>query len=105
MKKKLCAFLIIASIIMLIQGCVTAGKKFDPKLLDSLTPGKSTAHDAVALFGEPASTSNYPDGSRLLQWMYSQGTPFGGKGAHVAILFDSNDIMIRVTHKFGIGVR
>ena len=90
---------------MLIQGCVTAGKKFDPKLLDSLTPGKSTVHDAIALFGEPASTSNYPNGSRLLQWIYSQGTPFGARSAHVAILFDSNDIMIRVTHKFGIGVR
>jgi hypothetical protein len=102
--KKLNKFLIIILMITIAQSCVTAGKKFDPGLLNLLTPGKSSVDDAIALFGKPTSESYYPDGSRLLQWIYSQGSLFGGKAAHVAILFDSNDIMIRVTHKSEVSV-
>ena len=82
-----------------LTACMTIGKKFDPALVDQLKPGVSTQRDAIELLGQPTSQSSMANGSTLLQWQYTQGTPVGGHSAHVAILFDKKDIMVRVTLK------
>lgn len=69
--------------------------KVDATKLDQLVPGKSTAADATMLFGPPHSTSNMVRNSKLLQWIeYREKS-----SAHIAILFDADDRMIRITHK------
>lgn len=95
MKRLLCALLVIST----FAGCVTIGHRFDSRKVDLLVPGVSTIQDATTLLGEPSAESTYPDGSRLLQWQYVQGTPVGGSGEHVAILFDVGGLMVRVTHR------
>lgn len=82
-----------------LTACVTIGTKFDIRKADQLTPQVSTADDAIALLGNPTSDSNINGTNRLLQWQYSQGTMVGGNGAHLAILFDKDGKMIRITNK------
>jgi len=84
---------------MTLAGCVTVGTTFDVAKADQLTPGVSSIADATRLLGPVASESTMFDDSKLLQWQYVQGTPVGGSGAHLAILFDSSGKMVRVTHK------
>ena len=91
--------ILIASLITMTAGCTTVGRKFDPQRISELVPGVSTMSDSTELFGPPTSESTYADGSRLLQWSYVQGTVFGGSGAHVAVLFDKDGRMVRVTHR------
>ena len=92
--------LLSSVLLFLLVGCaMTVGNTFDPDKVDLLTPGVSTSADAKQLLGEPTAESSYEDGSKLLQWQFSSGTVFGGWGAHVAILFDRHDKMVRVTHK------
>lgn len=83
-----------------LAACVTVGKKFDIDKVDQLQPGISTTSDAIRLLGPTTSESSMQGNAKLLQWQYSQGTLAGGSGAHVAILFDANGKMVRVTHKF-----
>ena len=91
---------VLAALVMLISGCVTVGHKFDLAKVDLLTPGASTVEDATRLLGEPSAESDMPDGTKLFQWQYSQGTAFGtGSGSHVAILFGADGKMIRVSHR------
>ncbi len=75
------------------------GTRFDPNVINQLTPGVSTQQDAIAKLGKPMAVSTNADGSQLLQWQYVYGTAVGiGGGAHAAILFGSDGKMIRVTH-------
>lgn len=83
----------------IMTACTTIGNKFDPAFVDQLTPGTSTTDDAIRLLGKPSAVSTGANGSRLLQWQYVQGTPIGGSGAHVAVLFDQDGKMVRVTHR------
>lgn len=83
-----------------LSACMTIGSKFDIESVDQLKPGESSISDAKALLGPPTAESTQANGSKLLQWQYSQGTLVGGNGAHAAILFDATGKMIRVTHKF-----
>jgi hypothetical protein len=92
--------LALAVFMTLLSACTTIGNKFDPSLVNELTPGVSTMADARHSLGPPSAMSTYPDGRQLLQWQYSQGTIIGASGAHVAILFDSDGKMMRVTHRF-----
>ena len=96
------AFLSVACLIVSVSACTTIGSKFDVAKVDQLQPGISTSSDAIALLGKPTSESSMQDGSKLLQWLYSQGTLVGGSGAHVAILFDATGKMVRVTQKFSM---
>lgn len=90
----------ISCAMMALAACTTIGNKFDPERVSQLTPGVSTIADATALLGTPSSRSPSANGSTLLQWIYSQGTLFGGNGGHVAILFGADGRMLRVTHQF-----
>jgi hypothetical protein len=86
--------------IALIAGCATVGNKFDVKQVDSFQPGLTTKEDAIAKLGKPRSVSTRADGSQIVQWIYAQGTALGvGSGAHVAIIFDNEGKMIRVSHR------
>jgi hypothetical protein len=89
----------------LMVGCRTLGNKFDPALVDRLTPGVSSSIDATQLLGKPTSETNNADGSQLLQWAYVQSSPIGAKSARVAVLFDKDGKMIRVAHRGGTEVR
>jgi len=86
-------------VLLLCVGCATVGSKFAIEKAEELQPGVSTIDDAIHLIGKPTSESTYADGSQLLQWSYAQGSLVGGSGAHLAILFDSNGTMVRITHR------
>jgi hypothetical protein len=51
-----------------------------------------TLSDIVAVTGPPSSRSSMGNGQMLLQW---QAT-----GYHIAILFDSADRFVRITHEY-----
>lgn len=81
----------------------TNGRKFEASKVDQLQPKVSTISDATALLGPASAESSFPDGGKLLQWQYTQGSLGGGSGAHVAVLFDAKGTMVRVTHKWSMG--
>lgn len=87
-----------------LTACMTIGHKFDIEQLDQLQPKVSSVSDATQLLGPATSETSYPDGSRLLQWQFSQGTPFGGKGAHAAVLFGQDGRMIQVVQRTNINL-
>jgi hypothetical protein len=94
---------ILISTLALLAACASHGNKFDPAKVDLLTPGQSNIGDATALLGKPTSVSTAANGSKLLQWQYVQAVLIAGKGAHVAILFDQTEKMVRVTHRYESG--
>ena len=96
-------FLVAA--LSLLGACASQGNKFDPAKVDQLTPGLSTISDATILLGKPTSVSTAANGSKLLQWQFVQAVLLAGQGAHVAILFDQSEKMVRVTHRFETGTR
>jgi outer membrane protein assembly factor BamE (lipoprotein component of BamABCDE complex) len=97
MNIKRIAVLSLAS--LTLSACMTIGHKFDPEALDSMRPGVTTIQDAETALGKPASSSAAVNGGTLLQWIYTQGSVVGGSSAHVAVLFDKDGRMVRVTHR------
>lgn len=92
--------LLIAGLLLLSTACVTIGHKFDPSRADQLVPNQSTEGDAARLLGRPTTETFMADGTRLLQWSYSQGTALGtGSGAAVSILFTAEGKMIRLVQR------
>lgn len=90
-----CALLFAA----VVTACASSGNKFDASKVDQLRPGISTAEEAVTLLGKPTAESNLVDGSKLLQWQYMSVLVASASSDHVAILFDTNGKMIRITHR------
>jgi len=91
----------IIALTFAIAACTTIGNKFDPDRIDDLKRGVSTIADATAILGPPAFESPDGNGTRLLQWQYTQISAFSGlSGADIGILFDDTGRMIRVTHSF-----
>jgi regulator of RNase E activity RraA len=90
---------VLAVCIGVLAACMTVGTKFDINKVDQLKPGVSTMEDATQLLGPAKAVSTMANNSKLLQWQYVQGTPVGGSGSHVAILFDATGKMVRVTHR------
>ncbi|WP_249170535.1 hypothetical protein [Burkholderia multivorans] len=97
MNIKRIATLSVASLIL--AACMTAGNKFDASAVDALRPGVTTIQDAESALGKPASASTGANGGTLLQWIYSRGSIIGASSAHVAVLFDNDGKMVRVTHR------
>lgn len=85
---------------LLLSACATSGNKFEMSEVDSMQSGVTTIQEAQARLGKPTSVSNMANGSTLLQWMFIEASAFHSTGRHVAVLFDSNGKMIRITHKF-----
>jgi hypothetical protein len=83
--------LFIIGLTFAIAACTTIGNKFDPDRVGDLKPGISTIADATAVLGPPSFQSSDSNGSRLLQWHYTQISAFSGlSGADIGILFDDN---------------
>lgn len=81
-----------------LTACTTP--RFDPAAARRLQPGVSTLSDAEKVLGTPTARSAAANGGSLVQWMDIQGSPLGrGYGAHIAILFDSDGRMVRLTHE------
>ncbi|HDR8986330.1 TPA: outer membrane protein assembly factor BamE [Burkholderia vietnamiensis] len=97
MNIKRIAVLSLAS--LALTACMTVGNKFDPGAVDSMRPGVTTIQDAETALGKPASSSATANGGTLLQWIYTQGSMVGASSAHVAVLFDKDGKMVRVTHR------
>ena len=93
------ALLVAAS---LLAGCaIEEGKRFSTTSVQQLQPGVSTEQDAIALLGKPVGRVNNDDGTHLLQWQYIYGTASGiGGSAHAAVLFGSDQKMIRTVEVF-----
>jgi hypothetical protein len=76
-------------------GCTT----LTAKNVDLLKPQVTTIEDAKKILGKPKSYSYMGNGETFIQWM-----DISSIGAeHVAILFDHDSKMIRVTDKYGVG--
>lgn len=93
--------LFLLAVCLALGGCFYAqsGNAFDINQVNTLQAGVSSSQDAVNLLGNPASVTNYNDGTQLLQWIYAYGTSSGKSGAsHAAVLFGKDGKMIRVTH-------
>jgi outer membrane protein assembly factor BamE (lipoprotein component of BamABCDE complex) len=97
MNVKRIAVLSLAS--LALSACMTIGHKFDPSAVDSMRPGVTTIQDAETALGKPASSSATANGGTLQQWIYSQGSMVGASSAHVAVLFDKDGKMVRVTYR------
>jgi hypothetical protein len=89
----------IVALCAALAACSTIGNKFDPAAVQELRPGVSTVQDAVAKLGPYVAESTQADNSRILRWLYAQGSMFGASAARVEILFDAEGRMVRVTHK------
>lgn len=82
-----------------LGGCISSGTKFDTVDIQTLIPGVTTRDEAIERFGQPMSVSNNHDGTVLLQWMWSEAIYITAEGRHLAVLFDRNGKMIRITHQ------
>lgn len=82
-----------------LSACVHIGNKFDMAQAHALKPGISTSKDAIATLGKPTSTSASVNNGTLLQWMYTSSTVLGAHSSHVAILFDADGKMVKITHE------
>jgi hypothetical protein len=81
-----------------LAGCFTP-RFHAQNVVGKLQPGVSTLSDATQLLGEPVATSMV-DSGKLVQWIDIKGWPFRDHGAHLAIIFDESNKMVRVTHSF-----
>jgi outer membrane protein assembly factor BamE (lipoprotein component of BamABCDE complex) len=86
----------------LLAGCaIEEGKRFTTATVQQLQPGVSTEQDAIAALGTPVGRINNNDGTHLLQWQYIYGSQSGiGGSAHAAVLFGSDQKVIRVVEVF-----
>ena len=90
--------------LIMIVSCATIGTTFRDTDVAKLQPGMSESEVISILKAEPSSRTNYPNGSYLLQWIYSYGTFIGVAGSrHIAILFGPDQKMIKIVHQTKIG--
>lgn len=82
---------------MLVASCA-APPTIGPKATQ-LRPGVTTIDEAIAALGPPKSRSRAGTGV-LLQWMETNVGYGSANGAHVAILFDANGKMVKITHEY-----
>ncbi len=83
--------------------CVTMGNTFSDDDFNKIITGMTEEEVISILKTNPNSRSEYPNGTYLLQWMYSYGTPVGGGGRHIALLFGPDHRLIKITHQFRTG--
>ncbi|MET0858233.1 MAG: hypothetical protein ABWY27_15890 [Telluria sp.] len=88
----------VFAVTVCLAGCFTP-RFHAQNVVSQLQPGVSTLNDATALLGEPIATSMVDSGT-LVQWIDIKGWPFRDHGAHLAIIFDGSNKMVRVTHSF-----
>jgi hypothetical protein len=89
----------LAALLALVIACATAGTPFKIKAADSLTPGVTTIDQAIAAIGKPCSETFNEDGSVLVQWQYLYASSLDNEYKHLAILFDRDRKMVRITQR------
>lgn len=99
-RRTICKIFPILTTATFLASCASHGNKFNAADVDKLRPGQSTIADAVTLLGKPTATSIQANGSTLLQWQFVQAVLLSARAAHLAILFDASDRMVRVTHRY-----
>lgn len=95
--KRLSWISLCLSACMLVASCA-APTTIGPKAAQ-LRPGITTIDEAIASMGPPNSRSGAGTGV-LLQWMETKVGYASANGAHVAILFDANGKMVKITHEY-----
>jgi len=69
--------LLLMPLLMLVASCkspeVVSGRWFDDRRVDSIVANETTVDDIHAWFGEPCSTSESPQGHRVLTYDYRVG--------------------------------
>lgn len=95
--------MVIGLILISCMSCITMGNTFRDDDFNKIKPGMLEEEVISLLKANPNSRTEYPNGTYLLQWIYSYGTPVGGGGRHIALLFGSNRKLIKITHQFRTG--
>ena len=86
----------LSAVSLLVAGCASRGTDFDPKQVENLKPGITTLAEATRLLGAPNSVTIRADRSKLVQWIYLTATMGSMTKKHVVVLFDTNDVLVRV---------
>lgn len=98
-------FIAMGIIFIICMSCVTRGNVFSDDDFNRIKPGMLEEEVISILKTNPNSRSELANGKYLLQWMYSYGTPVGGKARHIALLFGPDRRLIKISHQFGTGSR
>jgi outer membrane protein assembly factor BamE (lipoprotein component of BamABCDE complex) len=91
----------LAAAALSVAGCSAhVGNRYNVENVSQLVPGKTTYSEAVSLLGKPVGYQLVPEG-REVKWVYSEATVVivagRGHGDGVKVLFDKNDVMLRIT--------
>ncbi|MFC4526375.1 hypothetical protein ISN76_13115 [Dyella halodurans] len=61
----------------LLAGCVSAGTKVDPNVVNAFQPGVTTIDQAEAKLGTPNAVTKLPDGSTIIVYAFSHAQASG----------------------------
>jgi hypothetical protein len=83
----------VSLLVVLIGSAVnqSAGSSLNKKFAAMGNMQGMTLSQIVARVGSPNSITQFPDGEKLCQW--------SGSGFAVGLMFDSNDVCIRLAHQ------
>ena len=89
---------LLLSVIVLLTGCASAGRKISADDVSSIRPGTSTRRELIQRLGEPLSMALSPEGKSVLNWHYIHVGPFGSRMQQqiLTVSFQTNDIVDRV---------
>jgi len=102
LKQQLKPCLISAALIALVflNGCALFSKPVGMAAVDRFKTGVTTIDQATNVLGRPQSFTQQSDGSIVVGWLHRKTTNIGPDTQGVAILFDSNGKMVKVTQKY-----
>ncbi len=84
---------------LVLSGCaVASGTKITDGELSALKQKNASVEQVIAQFGQPASSSTLPDGSKMLSYSYSEtnliGNQFPGKMAFAHLRFSKDGKLV-----------
>lgn len=97
--------LAITALALAAAGCSTTGHNFDPHLLSTLTPGRSTLQDAAhALAAPPVALYGQGDGGTLALWSFKASVLTDGLYSRKQVLlqFGSDGRLVRLVDSTNI---
>jgi hypothetical protein len=81
-----------------LAGCVSVGTNYDPNRVSALHAGMSEA-EVVALLGKPNGVATNANGQRVLFWMHSTGSMFGGSARSLTLVFGPDGRLLEAPTK------
>ena len=101
MKKCIIIVIMVCFIGCILNGCMSSGNKAiaDPELRAKIIEGTTTQQEIIDMYGKPQTKSVMPNNQMLWQYQYILGTPIGGKGSSIGIVFDSNGVVKQISHE------